>query len=64
MDTLLTWLIACSVLGFFLARYWLAQKRKETAARAALERGPLFVEGPRAQHPKIDLNARIGCGAA
>lgn len=63
MDTLLTWLIACSVLGFFLARYWLAQKRKESAARATLERGPLFSEGPRAQHPKIDLDACIGCGA-
>lgn len=63
MDTFLTWLIACTVLGFFLARYWLAQKRKEASARAVLERGPLFSEGPRAQHPKIDQDACIGCGA-
>jgi thioredoxin reductase/ferredoxin len=63
MDTLLTWLIACGVLGFFLARYWVAQKRKEALARTTLEHGPLFSEGPRAQHPKIDQDACIGCGA-
>jgi len=63
METLLTWLIAAAVLGFFMARYWRGQKRREDAARAAADRGPLFSEGPRAQHPKIDLSACIGCGA-
>ncbi len=37
--------------------------RKEAAARVAAERGKLFSEGPRAQHPHIDATACIGCGA-
>lgn len=63
METLLTWLIAGGVLGFFMARYWRAEKRKERLAREAADRGPLFSDGPRAQHPKIDLDSCIGCGA-
>lgn len=63
METLLTWLIAGSVLGFFMVRYWRAQKRKEDSARAAVNDGPLFSEGPRAQHPKINQDLCIGCGA-
>ncbi len=63
METLLTWLIAGSVLGFFLIRYWRAHKRKESAARERAEQGPLFSEGPKAQHPRIDTDACIGCGA-
>ena len=63
METLFTWLIAGSVLGFFMTRYWRAEKRKDTAARAAADRGPMFSDGPRAQHPKIDLDSCIGCGA-
>lgn len=63
MDTLLTWLIAGSVLGFSLIRYWRAHKRKEALARAARERGALFSEGPKAQHPRIHSDTCIGCGA-
>jgi thioredoxin reductase (NADPH) len=63
MDTLLTWLIAAVVLGFFVVRYWLQHRRREAAARAAAERGEVFSGGPRAQHPQIDLNQCIGCGA-
>jgi thioredoxin reductase/ferredoxin len=37
--------------------------RKEAAARAAAERGKLFSDGPRAQHPHIDATKCIGCGA-
>ena len=62
MDTLFTWLIAGSVLGFFLLRYWLAHKQKESKAKATKERGALFSEGPRAQHPRVSLDACIGCG--
>ena len=62
MDTLFTWLIAGSVLGFFLLRYWIAHKRKESQAKATKERGALFSEGPRAQHPRVSLDACIGCG--
>ena len=63
MDTLLTWLIAGGVLAFFMIRYWRAQKRKEQQARATADRGPMFSDGPRAQHPKIDQDLCIGCGA-
>ena len=37
--------------------------KKEKAAIAAAERGKLFSEGPRAQHPHIDASHCIGCGA-
>ena len=63
MDTLLTWLIAGSVLGFFLVRYWRQHKSKESAARERVEQGPLFSEGPKAQHPHILTDSCIGCGA-
>ncbi len=63
METLLTWLIAAMVLGFFVVRYWRANKRQVAAAQAAKERGEIFSGGPRAQHPQIDLNSCIGCGA-
>lgn len=63
MESLLTWLIAGSVLGFFFIRHWREHKRKEAEARERAERGPAFSEGPRAQHPKISTDACIGCGA-
>ncbi|MGA9667580.1 MAG: NAD(P)-binding domain-containing protein [Terracidiphilus sp.] len=63
MDTILTWLIAGSVLAFFMIRYWRAHLRAEAAARAVRDRGPLFSEGPRAQHPRILTDSCIGCGA-
>lgn len=62
MDTLFTWLIAGSVLGFFLIRYWRAQKEHERKAREAAERGSLYSEEPKAQHPKILRDHCIGCG--
>ncbi len=63
METLLTWLIAAAVLTFFLLRYWRDHKRKESEAREKAERGPVFSDGPRAQHPRIHSDACIGCGA-
>jgi thioredoxin reductase (NADPH) len=63
MDTLITWLIAGSVLGFFLVRYWRAHKRSAAKAMESAERGSLFSEGPKAQHPRIENDSCIGCGA-
>jgi thioredoxin reductase/Pyruvate/2-oxoacid:ferredoxin oxidoreductase delta subunit len=63
MDTLLTWLIAGIVLLFFFVRHWRAHKRGEAAAQEAADRGQLFSEGPRAQHPQIAMDQCIGCGA-
>jgi len=62
MDTLISWIIAAGILGFFFIRYWRAHKRKEAEAHAATERGQLF-DGPRAQHPLIQTDSCIGCGA-
>lgn len=62
METFLTWLIAGVVLGFFILRYWRAHRKSETQAREAAERGSLFSDGPKAQHPKIHTDACIGCG--
>ena len=62
MDTLISWIIAGCILGFFFIRYWRAHKRKEAEAHAATERGQLF-DGPRAQHPLIHTDSCIGCGA-
>ena len=63
MDTILTWLIAGVVLAFFFFRYWRAHKRGEAEARASADRGALFSDGPKAQHPKIAADSCIGCGA-
>ena len=62
METLFTWLIAGSVLGFFLIRYWRAQKEHERKGREAAEHGALFSDGPKAQHPRILQDLCIGCG--
>lgn len=62
METLLTWLFAAGILCFFIYRYWRAQKRSEDEARAAADRGSLFSDGPKAQHPRINTEACIGCG--
>ncbi len=63
MESLLTWLIAGTILSFFVYRYWRSHRRNEAQARAAAEKGALFSEGPRAQHPKIHTDSCIGCGA-
>jgi len=51
------------VLALSVVSHVRRMKRKEAAARAAAERGKLFSEGPRAQHPHIDATYCIGCGA-
>jgi len=61
METLLTWLIAGTVLGFFVVRYWFTHRRKEAEARAAAERGGMYSDGPKAQHPHIHVDNCIGC---
>ncbi len=62
MDTLWSWLIAAAVVGAFVLRYLIMNKRKEAAARAAAEKASLFSDGPKAQHPHIHVDSCIGCG--
>ncbi len=61
MDMFITLLIAACISIFFLRRYLNNLKKRDEKARAAAEKGKLFSEGPRAQHPHIDTTNCIGC---
>ena len=61
MDTLITYGIGGLICLFFLVGYLRNLKKKEARAREAAEKGKLYSEGPKAQHPHIDTNYCIGC---
>jgi thioredoxin reductase (NADPH) len=61
MDTLIALVIAALVTAFFLRGYLKNLKKRDERARAAAEKGKLFSEGPRSQHPHIDNAQCIGC---
>jgi len=61
MDTLITFGIGGIICFFFLFGYLKSLKKREARAREAAEKGKLFSEGPKAQHPHIDTNYCIGC---
>lgn len=61
MDTLLTYGIGGIICFFFLFFYLRSLKKRDARAREAAEKGKLFSEGPKAQHPHIDNNYCIGC---
>ena len=54
MDTIIALVIAAAVSLFFLRGYLKKLSRREAAARAAEEKGKLYSDGPKAQHPHID----------
>src|SRR6202166_112333 len=62
MDTLITYGIGAVVCLFFVVGYLRRLKKRDARAREAAEKGKLFSEGPKAQHPHIDTNYCIGCG--
>ena len=62
MENLYSWLIAAGVLLIFVIRYLIGHRKREKAAIAAAEHGKLYSDGPRAQHPHINLDSCIGCG--
>src|SRR5579872_1330266 len=62
METLITYGIGSLICLFFLLGYLKRLKKAEARAREAAEKGRLFSEGPKAQHPHIDSNYCIGCG--
>ncbi len=62
MDTIITYAIGGIICLFFLMGYLRNLKKKEARAREAAEKGKLYSEGPKAQHPHIDTNYCIGCG--
>src|SRR6201987_1903737 len=61
MDTLLTYGIGGIICFVFLFIYLKSLKKREDRARDAAEKGKLFSEGPKSQHPHIDNNYCIGC---
>jgi thioredoxin reductase (NADPH) len=61
MDTLITFAIGGLITLLFVAGYLKSLKKREARAREAAEKGKLFSEGPKAQHPHIDTNCCIGC---
>ncbi len=61
MDTLSTFAIGGFISLIFLLIYLRSLKKKEARARESIEKGKLFSEGPKAQHPHIDTNYCIGC---
>jgi len=61
MDTLITYGIGGVICFFFLMIYLRNLKKRDARAREAAEKGKLFSEGPKAQHPHIDTNYCIGC---
>jgi thioredoxin reductase/Pyruvate/2-oxoacid:ferredoxin oxidoreductase delta subunit len=62
MESLATYGIAALVTLFFFLLYWRKQKRMEQRAAEAAKKGSLYSEGPRSQHPHIDIGQCIGCG--
>ena len=61
MDTLIAFIVAAALTVFFLRNYLKGLKKRDAQARAAAEKGKLFSEGPKAQHPHIDNAYCIGC---
>jgi thioredoxin reductase/Pyruvate/2-oxoacid:ferredoxin oxidoreductase delta subunit len=61
MNTLIALVVATVITVFFLRGYLKGLKERDKRARAALEKGTLFSEGPKSQHPHIDNAQCIGC---
>ena len=61
MDSLIAIAVAAVLTAFFLRGYLKSLKDRDARARAAAEKGKLFSEGPKAQHPHIDTVQCIGC---
>ncbi len=61
MDTVVTAVIVAVVCLFFLRSYLKGMKAREEQAKQSAEKGKLFSEGPKSQHPHIDTNYCIGC---
>jgi len=61
MESLVALAVAALVTAVFLRGYLKSLKEREERARAAAEKGKLFSEGPKSQHPHIDTTQCIGC---
>ena len=60
-DAVLTNLLVGLVVAIPLILYVLRQKKRAHLAQEAAEKGKVYSEGPKAQHPQIDTTFCIGC---
>jgi thioredoxin reductase/Pyruvate/2-oxoacid:ferredoxin oxidoreductase delta subunit len=60
-ETLLTYLLAAVAIIIPWILYRRSLRRRDEKARDSLEKGKMYSEGPKAQHPHIDTAACIGC---
>jgi thioredoxin reductase (NADPH) len=63
MNNFLGVLFYALIIAVPLALYMRRMKKREALAREAAEKGRLYSEGPKAQHPHIDAARCIGCGS-
>lgn len=63
MDSTVTYVGFILLVGLLVLTSVRRMRKKEAAALAATKRVGLSAEGPRAQHPHIDISHCIGCGA-
>ena len=63
MDNTATYIGFFILVAVLVGSAVLRTRRREKAAIAAARRAGLSTEGPRAQHPRIDISHCIGCGA-
>jgi len=61
MDNIITFAIGGFISLIFLLVYLKSLKKRDARAREAAEKGKLYSDGPKAQHPHIDNNYCIGC---
>jgi thioredoxin reductase/Pyruvate/2-oxoacid:ferredoxin oxidoreductase delta subunit len=62
MESALTYVVFAVVLLACLVPYVRRMRQKEARALEAARRAGLTSQGPRAQHPRIDVSKCIGCG--
>ncbi|MEO5923696.1 MAG: NAD(P)-binding domain-containing protein [Bryobacteraceae bacterium] len=60
-DALLTNAFVALMVAIPVILYTLSQRRRARLAREAAEKGKVYSDGPKAQHPRIDTTFCIGC---
>ena len=61
VENLITYAIGGVISVVFVFFYLKSLKKRDLRARQAAEKGKLYSEGPKSQHPHIDTNYCIGC---
>jgi thioredoxin reductase (NADPH) len=63
VDNLITFAVAAIIIAIPLVAYLNKLKQRDQRARAAAEKGKMYSEGPKSQHPHIDTVHCIGCAS-